>query len=84
MLDQVRSFLPQTKSILMDERTLLEHKHLWSTEEKPFFGQLNRLALEEYQLICLLQGNKWGKGVRLEQERISFNYIRESIRMFET
>lgn len=83
MLDQVRSFLPQTKSILMDERTLLNHRHLWSTEEKPFFGRLIRLKLEEYQLLCFLQGNKWGKGVRLEQERISFTQVWKTAKMIE-
>ena len=77
MLDQVRSFLPQTKSILMDEKILLNYRHLWSTEEKPFFGQLTRLTLEEHKLLCLLQGNKWGKGVRLEQERISFTQVQK-------
>lgn len=75
MLDQVRSFLPQTKSMLMDESILLNHRNLWSMEAKPFFGQLTRLTTDEYRLLCLLQGNTWGKGVRLEQERISFQQV---------
>ncbi|UWG97976.1 DUF2220 family protein [Dehalobacter sp. DCM] len=79
MLDQVRSFLPQTRSMLMDERILLNHHHLWSVEEKPFFGQLTRLTADEYKLLCLLQGNSWGRGVRLEQERVSFQQVRDVI-----
>lgn len=84
MLDKVRSFLPQTKSILMDESTLLNHRHLWCTEEKPFFGQLIRLKYEEHNLFCLLQGNKWDKGVRLEQERISFSHVINTLREIES
>jgi len=79
MLDQVRSFLPQTKSMLMNERILLNHRHLWSMEEKPFFGKLTRLTDGEHRLLCLLQGNAWGIGVRLEQERVSFQQVREAI-----
>lgn len=79
ILDQVRSFLPQTKSILMDESILLNHRDLWSVEEKPFFGQLSRLTNDEHRLLCLLQGNTWGKGVRLEQERVSFRQVQKTI-----
>lgn len=77
ILDQVRSFLPQAKSMLMDESTLLKHRNLWSVEDTPFLGQLSRLTDDEYRLLCLMQGNIWGKGVRLEQERVSFLQVRE-------
>lgn len=79
MLDQVRSFLPQSKSMLMDESILLNHHDLWSVEEKPFFGQLSRLTTDEHRLFCLLQGNAWGKGVRLEQERVSFQQVQKAV-----
>lgn len=82
MLDQVRSFLPQTKSILMNENILLNHHDLWSVEEKPFFEQLTRLREDEHRLLCLLQGNKWGKGVRLEQERVSFQQVQKTMDVF--
>lgn len=71
MLDQVRSFLPQTYSMLMEESTLLKHRDLWSVEDKPFLGQLTRLTPDEHRLLHSLQSNTWGKGVRLEQERVS-------------
>ncbi|QEY35922.1 hypothetical protein FL966_05050 [Caproiciproducens galactitolivorans] len=51
ILDEARSFLPQIKSILMDETTLLSHRNLWCVEEKPFHGQLNRLTDDEYRLF---------------------------------
>jgi hypothetical protein len=79
MLDEVRSFLPQTQSLLMDERILINHQDLWSVEEKPFVGQLTRLTANEHQLLCSLQNNRWGQGVRLEQERISFQQVRDAI-----
>lgn len=77
MLDQVRGFLPQTCSMLMDESTLFTHRDLWSVEDKPFPGQLTRLTPEEDRLFCLLQDNTWGKGVRLEQERVSFQEVKQ-------
>jgi len=83
ILDIVRSFLPQTKSILMNENILLSHRHLWSTETKPNFGQLTRLEADEYRLLCLLQGDAWGKGVRLEQERISFREVKKVMGIIE-
>lgn len=79
MLDQVRSFLPQTKSMLMDESILLNHRDLWCVEEKPHYGQLSRLNTDEHRLFCLLQSNTWGKGVRLEQERVSFQQVQKAI-----
>jgi len=84
MLDQVRSFLPQTKSMLMDESILLNHRHLWSIEAKPFFGKLTRLTDGEHKLLCLLQGNAWGTGVRLEQERVSYQQVREAISLIHS
>lgn len=83
MLDQVRSFLPQTNSLLMDESILLNHRNLWSTEDKPFLGQLTRLTADEHRLLCLLQGNTWGRGVRLEQERVAFHQVQKAIEIFK-
>ena len=77
MLDQVRSFLPQTYSMLMEESTLFRHRDLWSVEDKPFLGQLTRLTQDEHRLLRSLQSNVWGKGVRLEQERVSFQEVKQ-------
>lgn len=77
MLDQVRSFLPQTCSMLMEESTLFKHRDLWSVEDKPFLGQLTRLTPDEHRLLHSLQSNTWGKGVRLEQERVSFPEVKQ-------
>lgn len=79
ILDQVRDFLPQAQSLLMDERILFDHRDLWCIEEKPFLGQLTRLTADESRLLFSLQDNIWGKGVRLEQERVSFQQVKEVI-----
>jgi len=79
MLDQVRSFLPQTKSILMSEDILLSTRNLWVVENKPFMGSLSRLTEDEHQLLSSLQDNSWGEKVRLEQERIPFGRVLEAI-----
>ncbi len=79
MLDQVRSFLPQTRSLLMEESILLEHRELWSVEDKPFLGQLSKLTPEEKRIFSSLQNNTWGKGVRFEQERVSFHQVKQAL-----
>jgi len=80
ILDQVRKFLPQTKSILMNEDILLNYRDLWVVEEKPFLGNLSCLTEAEHQLFNLLQDNSWGENVRLEQERIPFGRIQDEIK----
>ena len=79
ILDQVRSFLPQTKSILMDEMVLQEHRTLFSVEKKQFYGKLTRLTTEEAKVFYSLQNNVWGSGVRLEQERIAFTWVKRAL-----
>ena len=81
MLDQVRSFFPQTKSILMSEDILLSARDMWVTEDKPFTGVLSRLTTDELELFRSLQDNKWGENVRLEQERISFGTVQNEVSM---
>ncbi len=71
ILDRLRSFIPEANSLLMDRETLLDHKQLWSSEETPFIGPLARLTPEEKALYDDLRFDRLGRGVRLEQERIS-------------
>ena len=80
MLDQVRSFLPQTKSLLMSEDVLLSTRDLWVVEDKPFMGNLSHLTEDEHQLLNSLQDNSWGEKVRLEQERIPFKRVLEEVK----
>jgi hypothetical protein len=79
MLNEVRSFLPQTCSILMTEEILMAHKALWSVENKPFKSELARLTYAEQQVFHALQDDILGKGVRLEQERIDFKKVKAAL-----
>ena len=71
ILSRARKYLPNLKSILMDEATLLEHKHLWVKEEKPFVAlELEHLTPCEQKLYKKLKSGVLGQNIRLEQERI--------------
>jgi hypothetical protein len=75
ILERLRNHLPQVRSLLMDETTLLDHQDLWGQESKPLGPQeLPRLKAEEKDLFEGLIGNRWGANVRLEQERIGWDY----------
>lgn len=77
ILDRLRAFLPEARSLLMDRCALLEYRNLWSTEEVPFVGQLSRLTPEETALYDDLRFDRLGRGVRLEQERIPLRKVAE-------
>ena len=74
ILHRIRHYLPNIKSVLMDEKTLLSHNCLWSKEDKPSFAEnLTHLTEAELSLYTALRDNKWGSSVRLEQERIDWS-----------
>jgi len=73
ILDRLRACLPHARSLLMDEATLLQHRMLWTREDKPIGDRkLARLSAAEADLFMALQAGRWGHGVRLEQERIDW------------
>jgi hypothetical protein len=72
ILNRLRSFLPNAKSMLMDEETLLQNRDLWIREEKQFTGIPEYLTKEERKLFFALQDDLYAEKVRLEQERIPF------------
>jgi len=77
ILNQLRRYFPHVKSFLMDQKTLLNHRSLWGTEDSPEQANLGRLNAEEGALYDHLRQNKWGERVRLEQERIQFDVLLE-------
>ncbi|MCL2188002.1 MAG: DUF2220 family protein [Defluviitaleaceae bacterium] len=79
MLNQVRTFLPHTKRFLMDEDILFAHKNLWGHEKKTFVGTLSHLDEGEQSLFSALKENHWGENIRLEQELISFAWVKREI-----
>lgn len=80
ILNQLRGFLPHVVSFLMDQQTLLAHRTLWGVETQPEKGILTRLTSEESRLYDQLRQKHWGAQVRLEQERIGFELLRDVLR----
>lgn len=80
ILNQLRNFFPHTASFLMDQQTLIAYRQLWCVETHPETANLMRLTAEEGALYNRLRGNHWGDRVRLEQERIGFDYVLDALR----
>ncbi len=74
ILNRARSYLPDLRSVLMDEDTLLRHKALWvdEKEQNPAM-ELALLTKKEQLLYRDLKEQRWGQNVRLEQERIDWD-----------
>jgi hypothetical protein len=79
MLDRLRASLPRARSLLMDRATLLAHRPLWTTEEAPHIALLGHLTPDEAELYADLRYDRLGRAVRLEQERISFRWLRSAL-----
>lgn len=79
ILDRLRKHYPQVRSLLMDRATLLEHRALWGREAKPTRRELPRLRPDEASLYHDLCHNTLGENLRLEQERISYTWLRERL-----
>jgi len=83
ILNQLRGNFAHAQSLLMDERTLLDHKTLWGVEPQPETGALDRLSPAENALYDQLRHNHWGERVRLEQERIGFDCLRQALQQLD-
>ncbi len=79
MLSQLRASLPLAASMLMDRSTLLAHEGQWVREPKPINARLPGLDEAEHGLYVDLIEGRFGEAVRLEQERISFDWVREAL-----
>lgn len=75
ILHRARSHLPNLRSMLMDEDTLLQHKTLWVEEKEQHpAAELTLLTKAEQAVYFGLKQQRWGQNVRLEQERIAWNH----------
>lgn len=83
ILARTRAALPQTevRSLLMDEATLLENGPLW-VQESMQHRELKHLTLtfDEQTLFENLRTDRWGKQVRLEQERLHWPLVVERLK----
>lgn len=75
ILDQLRSHLDHVSSFLMDRETLNAHKAHWGEEPDQVLHDLPRLAVHERALFDDLRDNRIRKNLRLEQERIGFQWV---------
>ncbi len=79
ILDRVRVVLPEVQSLLMDRRTLLAHRHAWTIEPQQSTHDMVHLTGQEREVVELLRSNELGPGVRLEQERIGWQWLRDGV-----
>ena len=79
ILDQLRVHLPQAESLLMNRATLLRFRDLWGTEPSPTNRDLPRLTSAETELYHDLRTHRLAPNLRLEQERISFAWLRAAL-----
>jgi hypothetical protein len=77
ILSLFRKLFPSARSMLMDRTTLLLHRNCWVTELTPSEATLKNLTEEEYALYSDLRLNVLGESVRLEQEFILFDYVKD-------
>jgi hypothetical protein len=83
MLDQIRQYFPHTESLLMNKETLLAHRQLWGEENKPTSRDLAYLRPQEMELFQEIINNRYGKNLRLEQERIGFSWLKATLSEIE-
>jgi hypothetical protein len=79
MLDQIRHYLPQARSMLMDRQILLLHRQFWGREQHPTQRMLRYLNEEEQRLYQQLLNHSHATNLRLEQERISFPALLQAL-----
>lgn len=79
ILDRLRAWLPGVRSVLMDRETLRAHRNRWVTEDRPAKSLLTRLTSEEQDLYSELVADELGERVRLEQERIDWQWVEQRL-----
>jgi hypothetical protein len=80
ILSRARGYLPELRSILMDERTLLSHRAFWVKEDAQHSAfELPHLHEPEQALYRALKEQRWGLNIRFEQERIAWSVVGAAI-----
>jgi hypothetical protein len=79
ILDQLRTRFAQVESFLMDRATLLAFEPQWGEESAQTLRDLPRLRPQEQALYDDLRDNRLRKNLRLEQERIGFEWVKASL-----
>lgn len=79
ILDQLRCRFGHVGSFLMDRATLMAHEAFWGNEGDQVIRDLPRLTAQERELFDDLRDNRIRHGLRLEQERIGFGWVRAAL-----
>ncbi|HEY3824648.1 MAG TPA: Wadjet anti-phage system protein JetD domain-containing protein [Bryobacteraceae bacterium] len=80
ILSRARSVIPHLRSILMDEQTLLLHRDMWVEEPNPCDqSEAPMLTQDEQKVFTALHQNRWATRLRLEQERVAWDYAWDNI-----
>ena len=79
ILAQLRSRFGHVASFLMDRATLMAHEALWGMEADQVLHDLPGLTGDERALFDDLRDNRIRKGLRLEQERIGFEWVKAAL-----
>jgi hypothetical protein len=79
ILNRLRGHLPRLRSILMDRETLLAHRQHWTAEASPTRRPLTDLTDKEQSAFGDLVAERYGPGIRLEQERVRFSRVRDAL-----
>jgi hypothetical protein len=75
ILARARAVLPQIRSVLMDEATLLAHRPLWGQEPAQCANVPMEMLTDSERAVCNgLRVHTWGQRIRLEQERLSWDH----------
>ena len=79
ILDELRSHFGNVESFLMDRETFLAFQPLWGMESAPIDRDLPGLTTEERALYDDLRFDHIGSNLRLEQERVGFEWVRSRL-----
>ena len=80
ILNRARSYLPDVKSVLMDEATLRYHQDLWVEEKDQHAAETLPLLTDPEQAVYqAIKHNIWGQNVRLEQERVAWDFAWQTL-----
>lgn len=80
ILNQLRTRFGHVESILMDQATLMAHQHAWGTEDAPVKHDLPLLTANEQAVYDAVRDNAIRANLRLEQEKIGFDWLSARLR----
>ncbi len=79
ILNQLRHQFEHVSSFLMDRQTLSAHQVHWSEEPDQVLHDLSRLTVDERHLYDELRDNRIRRNLRLEQERVGFQWVIDAL-----